>query len=555
MPEFNLLREPWIRCVDLEGKPRSVGLAEVIQSAHELRAIVDESPLVVAALHRLILAILHRNLGPKDTETWGILWKQHQFPAEVFDSYWQKWESRFDLFHETHPFYQTASITKEDGPKPLSILEFHRASGNNATLFDHTVDDSWPAMTPFAAASALVAHQTFALSGTLGYLRGGESGETSADKSSNDAPSARGLFCIVQGGNLFETLLLNLAEYDPADYPSDLPNWENDQAQAKAQRQPSGRLDLFTWQSRRVRLFCRLNNSGETEVEKVILVAGLKVSDTWNPITEKDESLQCFGLNRIKSEKGKEQRPWYQPQMDADQAVWRNSNAILYGLQSEKKHQKQSLGLHWLAQLVADFELLQNFVCRIEVLGLSTEPGKNKIQLWRREQIPISAGILGDAHCKEALANALSCSDETAFALRKATEKLAAEILAPSLDQNKADPKRVKQLAESLGTERQYWSALGINFLQYLESLSDSQNLVDDEARYNQQDTALASWRQNVRDAAQNAFDQTASGSTQNGRGLRARALADNELRRSLWKLKEKSGGNTNNDQKGGTNE
>jgi CRISPR system Cascade subunit CasA len=106
---FNLVREPWIRCADLDGQVRVVGLAEAMASPHELSGVADESPLVTAALHRLLLAILHRNLGPRDTETWGDLWKQCCFPSEVLEAYWTKWESRFDLFDDTHPFYQSAS--------------------------------------------------------------------------------------------------------------------------------------------------------------------------------------------------------------------------------------------------------------------------------------------------------------------------------------------------------------------------------------------------------------------------------------------------------------
>lgn len=159
---FNLVREPWIRCVGLD---RPVGLAEALASAHELAEIVDESPLVVAALHRLLLAILHRNLGPRDTETWGGLWRQRRFPAEVLEAYWTKWESRFNLFDDTHPFYQSASITKRDEPRTTAILEFHRSSGGNATLADHTTDDRSPVMSPAEAARALITHQTFALGG------------------------------------------------------------------------------------------------------------------------------------------------------------------------------------------------------------------------------------------------------------------------------------------------------------------------------------------------------------------------------------------------------
>ena len=162
---FNLIREPWIRCVDLDGQVRVVGLADALASAHKLAEITDESPLVIAALHRLLLAILHRNLGPPDTETWGNLWKQDRFPSELLEAYWTTWESRFNLFDDIYPFYQSASISVNDEPRTTAILEFHRSSGGNATLADHTTDDRSPVMSPAEAARALITHQTFALGG------------------------------------------------------------------------------------------------------------------------------------------------------------------------------------------------------------------------------------------------------------------------------------------------------------------------------------------------------------------------------------------------------
>jgi len=162
---FNLIREPWIRCVDLDGQVRVVGLADALASAHKLAEITDESPLVIAALHRLLLAILHRNLGPPDTETWGNLWKQDRFPSELLEAYWTTWESRFNLFDDIYPFYQSASISVNDEPRTTAILEFHRSSGGNAALADHTTDDRSPVMSPAEAARALITHQTFALGG------------------------------------------------------------------------------------------------------------------------------------------------------------------------------------------------------------------------------------------------------------------------------------------------------------------------------------------------------------------------------------------------------
>ena len=428
MATFNLIHERWICCVSVDGRP--VGLAEALASADRISEITDESPLVVAALHRLLLAILHRNFGPRDTKTWGELWGRGCFPADGLEAYWTKWESRFDLFDDTHPFYQSATITKDDGPSTIATLQFHLSAGNNATLADHTTDDLAPAMRPAEAARALVTHQMFALGGTASYLKSEKRVNTS------DSPSARGAFCLLQGANLFETLMLNLAEYNPAEHPKDLPCWERDPSQGTDERTPDGRVDLFTWQSRRSRLFSCQASDGSTRVERVKLVRGYYVPPSWSPF--KDESLQSFVLQR---EAKPDQPPWRHYKITPKEAVWRNSSALIHGIAGEKIQETRPLTLNWIAQLIWDEKLPEGFRCRVEVSGFATVPGKQKIELWRSEQLPVTAGLLRDSRCEESLRSALNHSDETGKALTAATKRLAAEILSPG-NFKKADPDR-----------------------------------------------------------------------------------------------------------------
>jgi CRISPR system Cascade subunit CasA len=506
----------------MDGRFRVVGLAEVLASSHVFAEIVDESPLVMAALHRLLLAILHRNLGPRGPETWGNLWKQGRFP-EVLEAYWMKWESHFNLFDETYPFYQSASIGMNDEPRTVGTLEFHRASGNNATLADHTTDERSPVMTSAEAARALVAHQAFALGGTVGYLK---SREKDADKRASDSPSARGAVCLLQGANLFETLMLNLVEYDPAVHPMDLPCWERDPSQGRGERTPDGRVDLFTWQSRRSRLFGSQSSDGSIQVDRVKLVPGFHVPLLWNPF--KDESLQSFVLL---AEAKPDQRPWFQYRITSERAVWRNSSAIIHGIKGQKRQELQPLNLTWIAQLVWDGELPAGFPCRLEVAGFATH--QQKVEVWRRERLPVTAGLLRDPRCQESLRSSLQHADDTAYALSTATKRLAAEILSPG-NFEKADPRRVEQLVSSLGSEIQYWSSLSTPFYEFLESLGRCQGMTDEKARDSAANVGFEAWKRTVRHAALDAFTQVSSGVAQNVRGLRAQAIAETELRRRL---------------------
>ncbi len=83
---FNLVREPWIPCIGKSGETLTVSLQDALLNAHTLQEVYDESPLVTVALHRLLLTILHRVFGPKNSRTWHTLWQNKLWPAETVQS-------------------------------------------------------------------------------------------------------------------------------------------------------------------------------------------------------------------------------------------------------------------------------------------------------------------------------------------------------------------------------------------------------------------------------------------------------------------------------------
>ncbi|MBN1319013.1 MAG: type I-E CRISPR-associated protein Cse1/CasA, partial [Anaerolineales bacterium] len=243
---FNLLKEPWIPCIRGDGNPVELSLRETLARANSLRELHGESPLVIAALYRLLLAVLHRVFGPADHEAWYELWRAGKFDMAPLDAYLSQWESRFDLFDPEHPFYQAADDRVK--PKPVGSLVHEVASGNNATLFDHHTDSDSILLSPPGAARTLLAAQAFGLAGLSGL-----------EQKFTDAPCARGIVFLIHGYNLFETLLLNLIAY-PNDVffvtrSSDLPSWELDDPHLPDRNWPSGYLDFLTWQNRRVLFF------------------------------------------------------------------------------------------------------------------------------------------------------------------------------------------------------------------------------------------------------------------------------------------------------------
>jgi len=116
-----------------DGRATELSLADTVLRAHEIRELFDESPLVTVALHRLLLAILHRNFGPANTGEWFWLWRRGRWDEEKLGDYFTRWHERFELLHPKRPFYQVPEIA-DAGRQPVSILFQELATGNNTTL-------------------------------------------------------------------------------------------------------------------------------------------------------------------------------------------------------------------------------------------------------------------------------------------------------------------------------------------------------------------------------------------------------------------------------------
>ncbi len=106
MSQFNLIDESWIPVRKCSGERLELGIRDTLLYAKEIAVIEDTSPLVVAALHRLLLAVLYRALeGPTDIDQ-AKAWFKSGLPAERISAYLEQWRDRFWLFDESYPFFQ-----------------------------------------------------------------------------------------------------------------------------------------------------------------------------------------------------------------------------------------------------------------------------------------------------------------------------------------------------------------------------------------------------------------------------------------------------------------
>ncbi len=125
MSRFNLVDEKWIPVRFPNGTRDELGIKDTLLRAKDIVAIEDSSPLVVASLHRFLLAVLYRALeGPTDIDQAKQLFKAG-LPANKITDYLKKWRDRFWLFDDKHPFYQVPCYEpkEKNGKKQWRCLD------------------------------------------------------------------------------------------------------------------------------------------------------------------------------------------------------------------------------------------------------------------------------------------------------------------------------------------------------------------------------------------------------------------------------------------------
>lgn len=501
---YNLINEPWIPCITLDGTHLELGLRDVLAGAPELREIRDNSPLVTAALHRLLLAVVHRCYGPESDEAWLALCKAGEFDSSVFDSYFQKWHQRFDLFDPARPFYQnTEEEVREAKNHPVAALAHELASGNNATLFDHSVSEASRPVKPADAARLLVATQNYALGGGV-----------SKPFNLRHAPLVGGAWVLHVGKNFFETLLLNMLVITKDEpIPStdkDLPAWELDVPSPATERLPNGYLDYLTWQSRRV-ILERTEDGGVASIH-MLQGDALQSEGFFDPMMVlfcRDPSKGFLPLK-----------------FRQDRAMWRDSYAFF---SNQVEVVRRPLTVEHLARIQEAGGPAGLEGATVHVFGVCSDQAK--VNFWRHERFPLPTRYLKDEALVGDLQHALDYAEESARALWTALRNLAANLLIP-LDELDRKPDRdlVNTLADSLSCEAHFWAAMEEPFYRTFLSMAEKPDGAD---------AAIRDWRMAIRQTARQAFELSVRGLEESARGLRAVAKAQRRLNADLNRVLE----------------
>lgn len=221
---FNLITEKWIPVVNKNLTINEISLVELFENWQSYREITGENPPTILAIYRFLLAIIHRAyMGPINIDHWQEI--QEEDGKEVI-KYLQNKVDCFDLFHPDQPFMQDPELSQIKEPVPIYVYSAFQFA-DKSTVFSHL--HLWSGYTlSFAEASrVLVRVHTLDVSGTRAFYPNTEGSRSAAEPSTINSVNT-----IIMGGNLKETLLFNLIQYDPKrNKPKpftgeDIPFWE-----------------------------------------------------------------------------------------------------------------------------------------------------------------------------------------------------------------------------------------------------------------------------------------------------------------------------------------
>lgn len=268
---YDLRKEPWIPVERIDGSFDTVSIRKALLEAHLIRRISGEIPCEGISLLRLLLALVYciypipEDMGEKDRcRIWNEVWSHGSFDADRVEEYLSDYPHEFDLFDKEHPFYQVPGLAymgdkKEFDPIGEFMIDVPKPE---KYLFSMRSARHLDALPLDLAARYLVVAQAFDTAG----IKSPVVGNTSAKSGKAYAPKGAlgtgwcgalgGIY--LEGQNLFETLLLNwvlVLHHISVTASDDFAPWERDVSTADTcQREPTGPIDLLTWQSRRMRL-------------------------------------------------------------------------------------------------------------------------------------------------------------------------------------------------------------------------------------------------------------------------------------------------------------
>ena len=381
---FDLTRRPWIPVLRLDGSEAELSLTEVFEQAETVRRLVGDVPTQDFVLLRLLLAILHDVIdGPQEVEDWAELWDDG-LPLAELRTYLDTHRERFDLLHPRTPFLQVADLHTSKGE--YSALDRIVADVPNGSRF-FTMRAHGARRLDFAEAARWVVHaHAYDPSG----IKSGAEGDPRV-KGGKGYPQGVGWAgqlggVYAEGDNLRETLLLNLISFDTNNLETggksapggqgsghDRPAWAHPPCTsaplegARAASRPHGLRDLYTWQSRRLRL-----HHDDQGAYGVLLSYG-------DPLAPRNmqtrEPMSTWRRSPAQEKKLREATVYLPRDHDPARAAWRGLGALVTGEVRGREQRQEAADqviprvLEWISRLTVDRYLPRGYLIRARLAG------------------------------------------------------------------------------------------------------------------------------------------------------------------------------------------
>jgi len=494
MSRFNLIDEKWIPVRFPNGSRDELGIRDTLLQSGEIAAIEDPSPLVAAALHRFLLAVLCRALeGPIDIDQARTLFKAG-LPGEKITAYLEKWRARFWLFDEKYPFGQIPTFAPKIW-RAWTVLAAEHNADNAKVLFDHVEVDAPGTISASAAIRWVLATQTFSVSSGKSEL-----------SHTGTAPSATAALVLPLGRDLRDTLLFSLVPQNREVSFADLPMWERSPELVEIlkegfERTTSGFADRYVWRARSICL--EPNDSGR--IGKVAFASGVGCSSA-------EQTDPMLGY-RVDDKKGR------LPIQFRDRGLWRDFDSLL----PDDSHLAPRVIEHAAALTRSNRE---RFPGSVMVLGQANN--KAKIEYWRMERFALPGALAGDHFIRAGIRQLLSDAEEVQRSLWSACSSFARDLL--SRGNRSPTQQDISGFVGQMPANSWYWSTLESCFHEILREYTLDRDFED--IRFQ--------WIKFVRDALRTAWAKhSASVSTGDAWAIRALVKAEGPVLRKLRELKE----------------
>lgn len=497
---FNVLTEPWIPVIRLDGTREELGILPCLGQAHEIREIRDPSPIIEFSLYRLLVAFILDALiladeRPEDPLDLKKLIKKGRFSGKFFKDYAGQCGEVFDLFHPKRPFLQINM--DEAKAKPLAGLYPAMPSGSNAGHWDHRGEEAF-VMSPAEAAKLLTTVAPFMTAGGPGL-----------SPSINGSP---GVYVLPIGVSLFETLVMNLPLRIDQDVGNGTVAWRSKTIPG-GEKKKATMAEALTWRPRKIQLI---------------------------PV-QKDGKLVVKEMKFIKGDSTRLPKSWIDPNLgyahkkdDADpvrmrenRPLWRDAGPLSF-LRGHTRGEGEKRVVYQMPDVVKDAFSLSGpgAAVQLKAYGLRIKDLKMKFEEWARVDWSIPSQLGRSERLGSRAQMEYEAAENVAYGLRNSLKMLY--------------PRDGSSNKNALGSiidrcECGYWTGVESEFQSLLWAFADLEpEAVDDPARVAE---AASSWRRSVKESAMREFELVAEDMDANGDALERQVRARSRLYIQLKKV------------------